>query len=1283
MKQILQAIAKFLAYVAAGIVILLAIAVGLFRLFLPRLPEYQEDIKDWASAAIGMRVEFSGMDARWGLSGPEVEFYNAELLHADTMTRIVNAEEVSIGVGFLRLVMDRKLVVDRVVIRDTILEVRQHEDGQWRFQGNTLDELLPKRGPQRPNVGDFEILGEDIVLYYLQPDAERPRVFAVDRASVRRDDGRLEIDADIILPADLGRQATMLASRVGTASGEGRRWDVRVEVDDLLLDGVAALGLPRISVLAGGRGDVDFGMAWVGGTLRSAVAELALREVQAGAAPPFAIEGTFEYERGTDGWLVAASDYALRTEQGAWPASTLSIEAGTDAEGRIAMLDVRASYLRLDDARLALPWLDRDRAGLVERYAASGEIRDLELTLAGMDTDTLHYDVAATLNAAGFAAVDERPGIRGFTGTLRADRAGGRLELDAPGLAITYPRFLGQTAVLDEASGTLIWRRSNNRTTLLSDSIVLENADFAVSTNIEVTLADDSNAPIVDLAASWSINDLATAKRYIPFIPRIPNTSAWFQEGILAGRIPRGSARLYGPMDKWPFDGGEGRFYIEAHIEDAEIRYLKRWPTAEIIEAVLAVENMRLFTEKNRLVTAGNAVNDANFELTDFRNPVINLETYSTGPIDSVRQLLAQSPLGQDVFGGRLDDLALEGDGAFSLDLSVPIRDTDALRFTTRLQTSGARLALDGFPAPLTDLSGIITVEKEDIASEGLGGTFLGRPVAIELAPAPEELPMYRIVASAAGTATAEALVEELGIPLGGRLSGSTPYAARLLFPRGRGEVPTPFAVEIDAPLTDLGVDLPAPAGKAAEAALPIAARIEFPPGEERIVTRGTAEGLLAWTLAFEKPGAGWDLDRGVVRLAEAPAPVEEPAETRGLHIRGATPLIRFDEWLALSREGGGGGIGERVRSLDLEVGSLFILGQHLVDHQYRVDRSAFDWQVAVEGPDVAGAVIVPYDFQSGRDLVLDMERLVLPGDGKSPPGEDREEADPRALPTIVVTAGEFAIDGRHLGAVEATFRHTADGLQSETIVASDPSFGITGRGGWVIDESDPRGSRSYVEAELKSTNVEETMQRLDYDPGIVSDELSMQLDLSWSGGPREDFLDSLDGNVTVEIGTGQLDEVEPGAGRMFGLLSIVALPRRLSLDFRDVFQKGFGFDRISGTFQLEDGVAATCDLSLEGPAANIGIVGRASLLDRDYEQAAVVSANFGNTLPVVGGVLGGPQVAAVMLVFSQLFKKPLQEATEIYYQIEGSWDEPLIERSAADVFARTVADTNCIDRAG
>ena len=107
MKAFLNKLLKIAGYSAAVLLILLAIIVGLFRLFLPRLPEYQEDIKAWASDAIGMHVEFDGMNARWGLSGPELEFYNALLVRPDSDKQVIAAERVGIGVSVASLLFDQ------------------------------------------------------------------------------------------------------------------------------------------------------------------------------------------------------------------------------------------------------------------------------------------------------------------------------------------------------------------------------------------------------------------------------------------------------------------------------------------------------------------------------------------------------------------------------------------------------------------------------------------------------------------------------------------------------------------------------------------------------------------------------------------------------------------------------------------------------------------------------------------------------------------------------------------------------------------------------------------------------------------------------------------------------------------------------------------------------------------------------------------------------------------------------------------------------------------------
>ncbi|MDH5620244.1 MAG: hypothetical protein OEZ11_16655, partial [Gammaproteobacteria bacterium] len=387
---------------------------------------------------------------------------------------------------------------------------------------------------------------------------------------------------------------------------------------------------------------------------------------------------------------------------------------------------------------------------------------------------------------------------------------------------------------------------------------------------------------------------------------------------------------------------------------------------------------------------------------------------------------------------------------------------------------------------------------------------------------------------------------------------------------------------------------------------------------------------------------------------------------------------VRLEDWLNLSRSGNRNvGAADRIRSIDLSIDDLFAIGQHLQNHHVRLDRSANDWLVQIDGEDVSGSVFVPYDFGSERAMIVEMKRLRLPGDDITPPSDST--LDPRSLPPISLTAEEFILGDRYLGTVEATLVRTEDGLETEKLIATDESFGIVGAGRWVADENEALGSRTYVMATLNSNDVRTTLAQLDFAQGISGESMGIVFDLSWGGGPRASFLDVLDGEVQMRLEKGSLEEVEPGAGRMLGLVSFVALPRRLSLDFRDVFNKGFRYDTIIGSFDVADGVASTCDMYLDGPAAMIGVVGQVDLANSVYEQGAVVSANVGNTLPIVGAVVGGPPGAAAMLIFSQIFKKPLQSVGQVYYGISGPWEEPAIDSIDSNAFVRYGELAGCL----
>jgi uncharacterized protein (TIGR02099 family) len=683
---------------------------------------------------------------------------------------------------------------------------------------------------------------------------------------------------------------------------------------------------------------------------------------------------------------------------------------------------------------------------------------------------------------------------------------------------------------------------------------------------------------------------------------------------------------------------------------------------------------MRLTSNRNLADVSGSIVENAQVVIPDLRNPVVEINAFATGTLESLRSYGASSPINK-VLGGQLDNVTVSGDASVNVTVSYPVKDKLNYDFAARIRSSDGSLRVHGFAAPITEINGIVALTRGSISTEALFGRFLENPVDIELTRMADPQSRHSVLLDANGSTTAAALVAELGLPLDEIANGRMDFHANMRFPNAQAETPGIMQIIVKSDLQGFGLDMPAPLKKAADEVLPLTMSIEFPE-RNRIESTGSLADDLKWNARFLKRQDEWDFDRGVLAVGgEYP----KALAGRGLHIVGQTPELHVHDWLALARrDQRQTGIGDRVRSIDVTVENLFAVGQQLTDHRVRVNRGGSEWDIEINGKQAEGTVTVPYDFAGERPLTADMQTLILPGsDAETAAAEIA--VDPRTLPDIRIKADEFALGDRFFGNLDIDLLRTDNGLVSENLMTADDSFTVIGSAGWIVDIYEESGQRTFLNAKLLSTDIEQTMRRLSYQPGIVGDDLEVDLDVSWAGGPRQDFVASLNGSVQARLGNGQLEDVEPGAGRVFGLMSVVALPRRLSLDFRDVFDVGFGFDQITGSFRLVSGEAFTCDLTLTSPAADVGIVGRAGLADRDYSQTAIVNANFGNTLPIAGYLVAGPQVAAALLIFSQIFKNPLQEMSQIYYAIDGSWDDPVIDVADAARFASTSSLAGCI----
>jgi uncharacterized protein YhdP len=128
-------------------------------------------------------------------------------------------------------------------------------------------------------------------------------------------------------------------------------------------------------------------------------------------------------------------------------------------------------------------------------------------------------------------------------------------------------------------------------------------------------------------------------------------------------------------------------------------------------------------------------------------------------------------------------------------------------------------------------------------------------------------------------------------------------------------------------------------------------------------------------------------------------------------------------------------------------------------------------------------------------------------------------------------------------------------------------------------------------------------------------------------------------------------------------VLSLQALPRRLALDFRDVFSEGFSFDFLRGDASLERGVLRTNNLQMKGVNAAVLMEGSADLARETQDLTVVVVPEINaGTASLIASVIN-PAVGLGTLLAQLLLRQPLQSANTKQFRITGSWADPQVEK--------------------
>ena len=1264
MRGLIRNLMRGIAVAGAVAVILLAMSAGVLRLVIIQLPTYQGEVWEWVQTELGVNLDFSQLDARWSLLGPEFSFRDAIVSRIGAEAGpLLSAVEASITLSAPALIRERRLEVTRLTLEGSELRIERTGSGTLRL-ANLPEDESPQTGISLADIPPVTIVVSNGSITFADDIRQREWTFDDVRLQLVRELDSIVVEARANPPDDLAQRIELSAQldaggrlrdpqSVWRLFGETRRLNL-AELSELLPQ---SLPLP-----ASGTGNISFWVDFAGGEAQQATLSLALAGLSVaapgGGGPDYErVNVTLEGSRLHSGWAFSAGDLELDRGGRAWPpGATIDVEMGEDDAG-MSSLSLRGSFLRLEDlAPLVAAFPSDDIAGLWSELQPRGDVRDVDARLV-RGSSSWRYAAAGSFEGLNVAPRGAWPGLQGFSGALRTDSTSGRLDLDTRGALLDWPGLFAGPLDVDEISGRLTWRQRASGLELASDGLVFNTPDGQSRSVLELTWRDDSGGlPDVSLQSELHNLDAAGATRYFP-VDIFPQVTAYLRRAIVGGRVPRADVILRGPLASFPFGDGEGTFLAEGSVAGGSMAFVENWPAAEELNGVVTFANAGWeATGSGRVLD--NRSENLRVGIEDMRDPVLNVTAATQGSLGDVIGFLKEAPMIARHLGPDLQRMQSGGGTAnVDLELELPLHRLASYRLDAGLEIAGGDLSIEGFGPAVTDISGSLRLAGGEIASrENLQAHFLDAPVWVSVASAVEA--GYLADIAFQGVFPAESLQAEFGLPFFERILGASAWEGHVLLPENRFVQARREPLRIDLATDLAGVDLrfPEPLQKPSDEAAPLAMEVVFSEAD-RLNINGQLGEARRFALSFRNRDGELSFRRGAVRFGGA-EPLLPPRD--GLSVSGELGSVDFDDWWTLfRRQVPGGSTAGVLLGAELAIADFSAFGQPLGSTDVSLRQQAARWQLQVDSEPIAGVISWPLDLSERPQMLAELERLHISMDDMSPDSNP----DPRDLPGVLVHAEDFSLGTRRFGEFDADIRADPDGLNIVALSGRSDSFVMEGSGGWY---QWPGGQETRLVLSASSEDVAGALAQLGFDPITEAQGAQLALNVYWPSGPGPGWEDSIAGGLNLRLERGSILNLDPGAGRMVGLMSIAALPRRLALDFRDVFNRGLVFDELSGDFVIIDGDAYTDNLHLTGPVVDIGLVGRTGLRDRDYEQHAVVTSEPGRILPAVG-FLAGPQVGAALLLFSEIFKEPLTGVGRVSYCVTGSWAEPVVERLTAE----------------
>ena len=981
-------------------------------------------------------------------------------------------------------------------------------------------------------------------------------------------------------------------------------------------------------------------------------------------------DGQLQWQPTEHGWQLLSSQLTLQSNQQRWQDFQLQlVRERTELSGAIQQLQlavaVPLAQLFAEDSRLLQQILD---------YQTDARITRLGVQLVNEQWYSSGDFIDLTSKAVG-----DVPGVTGLSGHFSASADYIKVDISGQDAALQWGEAFSRPTPYDSLSARLEVVKQQEwhvRVPRLS----LRHPQIALDAQLDLWLGEHPGMSLLGELRQVPVLD---AQHYFPTRHMPQSVIDYLTPALQSGDVKVGRVLWHGNFADYPYRHGEGMFQAYVEIDNAEFSFDPHWPLIKGLQAELLFENasMTIHSQAGQLfdLPLGTGVVASIPDLFQADELFIDIKTEA--PAETVTGLMLASPLSDSV-GSTLEHLGVAGNVSAAVQLQIGLKQA-GVRALGQVDFADNQLSITAPAVQVSALSGRLQFDNEQIDATGLNLTVDGIGLQANLTGR-QQGDDYQVQLKAKGEHDIGQLLALVAEPWAALGQGQASFDWDLAITLPKQGFRYQSTTLLD--LTASSLQLPAPFGKTAADAATISLELsgneqgtdlqlhygEYLQFQARYdeASRQISQALLSLGLSSRQLADGFWIEANLEQAELAP----------WLHLVQAV----LDKQPASEQA-----LLPPLQGLSGQIGRLQLFDDVFL-HQAHLDLSpqTAAWQLALQAKEAKGNLLF------GRNLAADgidarFERLqlifanqqaeklaaaelkalsLLETDVAQKPDYAALEAEAFAalqpmpwladLPAIRLSCQHCIVGDFDLGQLNADT--AGDGvswhLRSLSSTRGGHRWQLSGR--W--DKDDSLG-QTQLSGSLQSASLGLLLKEYDVSAGLSGSPAQVSFDnLSWQGAPFQFNRQTLSGQLNWRLGEGSLVEVSDGGTRLFSLLSLDSLVRKLKLDFRDVFAKGFFFNAIAGEMQLRDGVSSTSNTKVDGVAGDILITGEADLKARQIDYRMAFSPKVTSSLPVILAWMVNPVSGVAALALDEVFQSA-EVISKIDFSVTGDLDNPTV----------------------